>query len=61
MGASSPPPEESDFPEPELTAKTLNARAVFSDPQVGQGALASSFIERVRCSNFELQALQVYS
>ena len=63
MGASSPPPSEpADFAEPELTAKTLSARAVLSEPQAGQAAFAlSAFIERARCSNFVLHAAQVYS
>jgi hypothetical protein len=59
MGASSL--AASDFPDPELTAKTLMARAVLSDPQEGQGAFASDFIERAKYSNFVLHAVQVYS
>jgi hypothetical protein len=58
IGASSPP---EDLPDSELTAKTLRARAVWSDPHDGHLNFASVFIERTSCSNLASQDLQVYS
>jgi hypothetical protein len=42
-------------------AKTLIARAVLVDPQLGHFAFVSELIERSNCSNLASQALQVYS
>lgn len=58
MGASSTP---EDLPDSELTAKTLRARAVWSEPQEGHLNFGSAFIERTSCSNLASQDLQVYS
>jgi hypothetical protein len=43
------------------TAKTLIARAVFVEPQLGHFTFASELIVRCNCSNFASHALQSYS
>jgi hypothetical protein len=59
IGGASSPPE--DLPDSELTAKTLSARAVWSEPHDGHLNFASAFIERTSSSNLEAQDLQMYS
>jgi hypothetical protein len=59
IGGASSPPEE--LPDSELTAKTLSARTVWSEPQEGHLNFASELIDRTSCSNFASQDLQLYS